>query len=266
MTVVATTGPQTAGAIAREHIARGADLVLAAGGDGVINETAEGMVHSTVPLGIIPGGTANVLAAEVRLGPGLEAATQAIERCQPQRIALGHLECHGGVSRHFLLMAGIGLDALVVYRVSAELKARTGKLAYWAAAMSVAGLRLAQLTVETSGTSHRCSFALASKVRNYGGDFEIAPSVSLLEDSFELVLFEGHTSIEYVKYLAGLAMRRVAGTKGITILRATQLRIHGLEGQRAYAQIDGEYAGRLPAELRIVPKALTLLLPPEYGS
>ena len=67
MTVVPTTGPGTAGAIAREHIGRGADLIVAAGGDGTINEVAEGMVHSDVPLAILPGGTANVLATEMKL-------------------------------------------------------------------------------------------------------------------------------------------------------------------------------------------------------
>ncbi len=63
-----------AGEIARAHIARGADLILAAGGDGTINEVAEGMVHSQAPLGILPGGTANVLAMEMKLGSKLERA------------------------------------------------------------------------------------------------------------------------------------------------------------------------------------------------
>jgi len=62
VTCCPTTGPRTAGALARERIERGADLILVAGGDGTLNEVAEGMAHSQVPLGVLPAGTANVLA------------------------------------------------------------------------------------------------------------------------------------------------------------------------------------------------------------
>ncbi len=262
-----TTGPGTAGAIARASIGRGVDLVLAAGGDGTINEVAEGMVHSDVPLAILPGGTANVLAAELRLGPSMERVVERLPEFRPHRISVGHLTCDGGrVSRHFLLMAGIGLDAQIVYNVNAALKARSGKLAYWVAGASLLGRRLPQLRAEIHGRKLPCSFALVSKVRNYGGDFEIARNVTLLDDEFEVVLFEGGAALQYVKYVAGMAFNRLSGMKGITILRARRVVVSNVEAGRAHAQIDGEFAGHLPAEVRIVPRALTLLAPAEYGA
>ena len=116
-----------AGALAREHVAQGADLIVVAGGDGTINEAAEGMVGSDVPLAILPGGTANVLAMETKLGGNLESVARRMGELKPRRISLGHLTCDGGkVSRYFLLMAGIGLDAHVVYKVRPGLKARRG--------------------------------------------------------------------------------------------------------------------------------------------
>jgi diacylglycerol kinase family enzyme len=106
LTVVPTRGRGTAGAIAHEHIGRGADLVIVAGGDGTINEAAEGMLHSGVPMAILPGGTANVLAKEIKLGTRIERAAARLEECRPRRISVGHLTSDGGrVSRHFLLMA-----------------------------------------------------------------------------------------------------------------------------------------------------------------
>jgi diacylglycerol kinase family enzyme len=264
--VAHTTGPGTAGAIAREHIARGADLVVAAGGDGTINEIAEGMVNSRVPLGVLPGGTANVLAVETRLGVKVERAARQLKDLRPRRISVGHVTCQGGkVSRHFLLMAGIGLDAQIVYRVSAALKARTGKLAYWVAGWTMLGRRLPEFQVEVDGRPYTCSFALISKVRNYGGDFNIARDVTLFDNRFEVVLFEGHSSFRYVKYFFGLAFNRLKNMKGVKVLTATEVNARSPEDERVYVQVDGEFAGHLPAEIRVVPDALTLLLTDEYG-
>ena len=119
--------------------------------------------------------------------------------------------------------------------------------------------------MEFGGEARECSFALVSKVRNYGGDFEIAPSVTLLDDRFEVVLFEGRSSVRYVKYFAGMALNRLSGMKGVTVRRTDCLKLTAPEDRRVYVQIDGEFAGHLPAEIRIVPDALTLLLPREYG-
>ena len=265
VTMVPTTGPQMAGALAREQVESGADLVLAAGGDGTINEVAEGLVGSEVPLGVLPAGTANVLATEMKLGSRLDRAAARLGECRPYRIPLGHVTCDGGaVSRHFLLMAGIGLDAHIVYRVSAPLKAAAGKLAYWVAGWSLLGRHLAEFSVEMNGVQRKCSFALASKVRNYGGDFEIARDVSLFDDQFEVVLFEGRSTIPYVKYFGGLMLNRLEGMKGVTVARAQCLRMLAPEDDRVYLQIDGEFVGHLPAEVRIVPEAITLLVPPQY--
>jgi diacylglycerol kinase family enzyme len=267
VTVAPTTGPATAGAIARQHIAEGASLIVVAGGDGTINEAAEGVVHTEVPLAVLPGGTANVLAMETKLGKRMELAAARLEECRPCRISVGHLTCAPGVSRHFLLMAGIGLDAHIVRHVNPGLKARTGKFAYWVAGWSLLGRKLAQLDVEIDGRGYgQCSFALASKVRNYGGDYEIAREVTLFDDCVEVVLFEGRSSVPYVKYFAGMALNRLKGMKGVTVLRGRHLKLrpHG-DDEPAWVQIDGELGGYLPAEIRIVPDSLTLLVPPGYG-
>lgn len=265
LTVSPTTGPATAGAIARAGIRCGADLIVAAGGDGTINEVVEGMVHCEVPLAILPAGTANVLAMEMKLGGKLERAAARLGECRPHRISVGHLRADGGrLCRHFLLMAGIGLDAHIVHHVDGRLKARTGKFAYWVAGWSLLGRRLPQFLVEADGRTFQCSFALASKVRNYGGDFEIARQVSLFDDEFEVVLFEGSSSLHYIPYFFGLAANRLQGMKGITVLRARDIALSSSGEDPVYVQVDGEAAGELPAEIRLVPQALTLLVPPEY--
>jgi diacylglycerol kinase (ATP) len=179
---------------------------------------------------------------------------------------VGHVTCDGGrVSRHFLLMAGIGLDAHIVYRVDARLKSRTGKFAYWMAAWTMLGRSLAEFDVEVDGSRHRCSFALVSKVKNYGGDFWIARGADLLQDRFEVVLFEGRSTFRYAKYFMALVLNRLGGMTGLTVTAARSVTVSCPADQRVYVQIDGEFAGRLPAEIRIVPDALTVLMGAEYG-
>src|SRR6202051_3203253 len=107
-----TFGPGAAVALARDWAADGVGLIVAAGGDGTINEVAEGMVHSAVPLGILPAGTANVLATETGMSRDLETAARDLLTYTPERISVGRLHFNNGSSttRHFLLMAGVGLD------------------------------------------------------------------------------------------------------------------------------------------------------------
>ena len=266
MTTAPTTGPGTAGAIARAYIEAGADLIVAAGGDGTINETAEGMIGTATPLAILPGGTANVLAMEMKLGKRMNLAAERLASLQPRRIAAGRLTCEPGVDRHFLLMAGLGLDAHIVRHLNSGLKARTGKFAYWVAGWSLFGRFLAQMDVEIDGISYpACSFTLASRVRNYGGDFEIAREISLLDDDFEVVMFQGRSTVPYVRYFAAMATKGVKGLRGVTVVKGRHLKVRAAGANQVWAQIDGELAGTLPAEIRIVPDALTLLAPESYG-
>ncbi len=165
-----------------------------AGGDGTINEVVNGMAGSEVPLGILPAGTANVLANETRHPRKMERAAERVAQCVPERVALGLLATATGDSpRYFLLMAGAGLDADIVYTLNQRMKEVLGKVAYWIGGLSKFGQSLPEFTVEAEGQKFRTSFALLSRVRNYGGDLEIAPSISLLDDEIEMVLFEGAT-------------------------------------------------------------------------
>jgi diacylglycerol kinase (ATP) len=252
--------------LARGWAADGVGLIVAAGGDGTINEVAEGMMHSAVPLGILPAGTANVLATETGMSSNLETAARDLLTYTPERISVGHLHFNNSNpgSRHFLLMAGIGLDASMIYNLSAPLKTNLGKIAYWIAALSHIGRRLEEFSVKIHDRDYRCSFALVSKVRNYGGNLEIARDTSLFDDQFEVVLFQGQNSMRYVRYFVGVVMNRLQGMKGVRILRAHKLDVSPVRDTRVYMQVDGEYAGHLPGSVEIVRDAITLLLPPLY--
>ena len=258
-----TSVPGEATALARAAVQEDLDLILAVGGDGTINEIANGMVGSHIPLGILPGGTANVLAMELGFGGRIESAIPRLAGCAPERIAVGRLTNDLG-SRYFLMMAGAGLDAEIVYQINARLKQSFGKLAYWLSS----GLRLTRTVPEfdavVSGDRIRCGFVLASRVRNYGGDLEIASGASLIDDSFEVVLFRGRSPLRYVVYFIGVATGMLDRFSGVTIERSQKVELPPAADRRIYIQIDGEFAGHLPATIEIVPDALTLLMPSDF--
>ena len=262
---VSTTGPGSAAEIARRCLDQDADAILVAGGDGTINEVANGMVYSNVPLGVLPGGTANVLASEIGLGGDMLAAAKQLNAWIPERVSVGvHRDGMERPRRYFLLMCGAGLDAHIVYHLSAPIKALLGKVAYWVGGFSQLSRKLPEFEMEADGKAYRASFALASRVRNYGGDLDIAPSITLLDDEFEIVLFSGENALRYLGYMMGILRARIEVTPGVTVVRCRSLKLSGISDRRVYTQIDGEYAGTLPVSLEIVPRALTLLLPQSY--
>jgi diacylglycerol kinase (ATP) len=255
-----THGPGDATVLTRRAIADGADLVVVLGGDGTINEAVNGMAHSPVPLAVLPAGTANVVAMEMGLGGRPHRAAERIANLVERRIALGRLRTGNG-SRYFLSMGGAGLDAQIVSDLNDTLKARTGKLAYWVAGFEQFARRVDNLDVNVNDGVHRCGFLLASRVRNYGGDLEIASGASLMHDDFEVVLFEGSNPLRYAWYMLGVGVKQVQSMRGVRTFHTQRIELTG----DAYVQIDGELAGRLPVSFEIAPAALTLLMPPSYG-
>jgi diacylglycerol kinase (ATP) len=258
---VATEAPGSATGQTRREIEDGCDLIVAAGGDGTINEVANGMLHSGVPLAILPGGTANVLARELRIPIHLERAAAQIPNLEPCRIAAGSLRMNGSEERCFLCMAGAGLDAEIVARVDPGFKARAGKLAYYAAGFGHVFKPLREFEVRVDGKAFAASFALISRVRNYGGDLEIARGASLLRGDFEVVLFRGTQSVRYLRYFVGVSLGRATSMEGCSVLRAQSVVCEAPAGENIFVQLDGELAGSLPVAARILPEAITLLAP-----
>ena len=260
-----TGAPGDATGIARNAVQAGAKLILAAGGDGTVNEVLNGMTGSDVPLAVLPAGTANVLAMETGIPTSPPRAAAVLHQMQPARIATGLVRnADGSVRRHFVCMAGAGLDAHIVAYIDPAMKRALGKGAYWIAGFQSIARRLVELDATLPQSTHRCSFALASMVRNYGGDLEIARNASLLAPQFGLYLFAGSNPLRYLKYFTGVLLKNAARWKGVTATKASRLALDPVNGGKVHLQLDGEDAGTLPVTLEIVRDSLTLLLPQPY--
>jgi diacylglycerol kinase (ATP) len=264
--LIATAGPQTAGELACRAVDAGCDLILAAGGDGTINEAVNGIVGSNVPFGILPAGTANVLANEIGFSNRPDHAAKQLLDATPVRIALGVLERPDQPRRHFVLMAGVGLDARIVYELDLDLKGKLGKLAYWHGGFRQFGRPVPRFHISVNGSQYCASFALITRVRNYGGDFEIARRIRLTDNDFEIVVFQNHLWQDYIRFFGAVMTNRLHSTSGVVITRATRVGVDAPEDTRIYIQTDGEALGVLPATISTIPDALTLLMPKSYAN
>jgi len=267
VTPLLTPRPGGATELAERCREAGADLILALGGDGTLNETANGMIGSEVPLAVLPAGTANVLARELGLPCRSAAAAARLAQFEPLRIAVGRLHSAGQPRpRYFLLMAGAGFDGHIVYHLNLALKARLGQLAYWVGAAKELLRRLDEFEAAAGSRRFRCTFALASRVRNYAGYMKIASGASLLKEDFQVAIFQGRSTLRYYSlYLGAVLARRAERAPGITFLRSRHVEFLADSAPPIYVQVDGEYAGRLPASVEIVPDALTILVPPGFA-
>ncbi len=260
-----TTGPNMAGELGRVAIERGFDLLLAAGGDGTINEVLNGIVGSKIAFGALPAGTANVLANEIGLHCRPDRAAAQLLEAVPARIALGAFDSAGQPRRHFLMMAGAGLDARIVHELDLELKRRIGKLSYWHGGFRQLGRDMPKFKIRVNGVDHPAGFALLARVRNYGGDFEIARNIRLTDNDFEIVILEQNRFVDYLRFLFAVIGKRLHRTRGVTILRADRAEISPISDESVHVQADGEAVGMVPATISIVPDAVTLLLPKRYA-
>lgn len=215
------------------------DLVIAGGGDGTLNEIANGLVSSDIPLAFLPFGTANVMALEMGIPCNVEAAC---------RIALDGIvrpvttaEIDGSL---FLMMAGIGFDAAAVRAVSSSLKRRTGKFAYLIAGLSAfIDYRPVALELQTAEGENLIVFhAIISNIRLYGGRFVMAPDTGLEIPGLTACVVErpGRFALTFF-YLRILLRGALFGP--VRRLVSTSFQVSGLSTP---VQVDGDDCGDTP--------------------
>jgi diacylglycerol kinase (ATP) len=268
-------------------------IVIAAGGDGTYNEVANGLVHSEVPMAILPLGTTSVLAREIGIPLNAEKALDVILRGRIETIHIGKMTCRplgsqsastdsDSITRHFLLMAGIGIDADAVYGVNVKLKKVSGRVAYVLSGLTaLANYRPEEMNIEAriedSGYMESGRFrihpdyvsisgnrlettgyvAVVSKASCYGGDFCVTPDADLREPYLYTIVLHKKGKIALMHLLFAIITGRPLRHKHISYFRTEDISINGLTRM----QIDGDYAGRAPVKIEVVRNALKLVVP-----
>lgn len=232
----------------------GARLVIAAGGDGTVNEVVNGLDEDAT-LGIVPLGTANVLARELGLPLKAEAACKRVVAGKAKRIDLGVATNHRGVERRFTCMAGIGFDAHVVNEVTPRLKRYLKIFAFPLAAFKVyLEEDLPALHIEHGDHTYITQFVIVANGRYYGGDFRAAEDASLTTGKLEVVLVDRVGKLLRADVLTGILAKKPLD-RSMRSFPAHQMRARS-PGTQVPVQLDGEIWGRLPMSFRIDPGAL----------
>lgn len=254
-----TQAPGDARAFAREAAARGIRLVAAAGGDGTIAEVAAGLAGSAASLGVLPLGTANVLAWELGVPAAPEAAAAVLAEGQDQAVWPGIARFGDGSTRLFVQMLGAGFDAAVVAGLELRLKRRLGRAAYvLQTARELPRYRFPPIGVTLDGAAHQAASVIVTKGRLYAGRHLLAPAARPAEPGFQVVLF--HRGGAGAALLAGLALPLglVPRLPGVEILPARQV---AMAGAAVPVQADGDPAGQLPVAVADAAAPLRIRLP-----
>jgi diacylglycerol kinase (ATP) len=275
--VEATEARDSAGRQARAGINAGCDAVFACGGDGTVFEVLQGVAESTAMMGVIPLGTGNVLAHDLGLAARPERAAAQILSFVPQRISLGRI-LSAGRSRFFTVAAGVGVHAELLYRANARAKQRGGYFAYYSH-----GIRMLfrhafvpfPLEITTSAGEAIETTALelvAMRVRSFGGPLRNwRPGSSLLSPDLRLVLLRNASRAHMLRYtlkaLTGIAaydgLDKADADLSFVFAKSVRCSAPSVGASQLRVQADGELLGPAPAEISIIPEALTLLIPSE---
>jgi diacylglycerol kinase family enzyme len=265
-----TTGPGSATRIARQAVEQRRGMVIACGGDGTINEIINGLAGSQVPMALLPAGTANILAKELRIPWDIPHAARLIPGGTIRRIALGiAFPMNGNASdampregRYFLSVGGAGPDGAIVNGVHKGLKDSAGVLAYW-----VEGFRqlfsygFPEMRIRSGGKERKATILVAGRTVNYGGPFKITTGANLFEDSFEFLANSRRSRLAYLACLPAMWLGTLRDMEGIEAWKAAETICEPAGDEPVYAQIDGEPVGPLPLAFRIVRDALSIVTP-----
>src|ERR1700730_15347270 len=263
-----TRAPGDATVMAQRATVEGRQLVIACGGDGTLNEVVNGLAVQKnghrVPMALLPGGTANVLAKEIGLPWHIPAAAEKLVHGEVKEIALGLATPlkEPNKQRYFLSVAGAGPDGMIVYSIDLDLKARVGILAYWwQGAREVFRYKYQHFRVVTGDEKLDVSLVVVGRTKHYGGPFRITTEADLYSDEFELMGLTTKSGLRYLSYLPTLWLGKLRGTDGVHFWKTHSIVCEPLDSNPVYAQIDGEPLARLPVEFKIVPRALKILVP-----
>jgi diacylglycerol kinase (ATP) len=259
-----TRGPEEATTYARQAVAEGYDVVIAAGGDGTVGEVANGLAGSEVALGMFPIGTTNVWALQMGIPPfwplrqlSLLEAAKVLAEGHTRYVDLGRIN-----GRYFLLWAGVGLDAQITEEVEPEAKKRLGGLAFVIASIVVlkefAGTKV-QVNIDGCEMDRRAILIVASNAQRYAGIVRLAAQARLDDGLLDVLIFKGDGFPATLRHFFSVLTKRHLRDPQVEYYQARRVKINAAQPLSVHA--DDEPFTTTPVEISVVPRALRVMVP-----
>jgi diacylglycerol kinase (ATP) len=253
----ATTAPDDARRLAAEAVADGFELIVAAGGDGTVNEVLNGLGDAPdgfarARLGVLPLGTVNVFARELKIPLHIGRAWETLRQGRETRVDLARVEFSAkGVrqKRYFIQLAGAGLDARAIELVDWSLKKKTGPLAYVFAGLKALSESAPKISARADGQNLKGELVLVGNGRYYGGPFDVFPGADLRDGLLDVCVFPRVNWWTLLCCAAGLLARRKLPEGLVRRFRVESFELAS-ETTTAF-ELDGEWIGHLPAAFSI---------------
>lgn len=235
--------------------------VIAAGGDGTVNEVVNGIGQSNVTLGILPVGTMNVFALELGLPiRDLERCWRIIEDGHVRRIDLGHAN-----DRYFVQLGGIGLDAQVVLETDRDFRRTFGPLTYLVSAAQIAARRPPRLLIEGPERTSQGSFVLVGNGKHYGGPVVFFRDARIDDGLLDVMVFKNLSNLDMIRYLQSILFGNPTDLADVEYFQTPRLTVRS-ETEGVPVEVDGEVIGSLPVKIRFARRKLRVLAPePKHG-
>lgn len=255
----ATTGPGDARRFAQELARAGAPVVVAAGGDGTVNEVVNGIAlagpECGTALGILPSGTMNVFANDLGLpADRLDDCWRLIEAGRTRSIDLWLAN-----DEYFAQLAGAGLDAAVIAETTWESKKQLGPFSYLLSMVRVMRRGSPALSVTAPGRApQEARLVLVGNGVHYGGPFRVFPDASFTDGLLDVVIVQDPGLLSTARMsLAAMRGRYSPGIPGVTYFQTRELRVTAAEP--VPVQADGDVCGSTPVHFRAAPFPLRVI-------
>lgn len=250
-----TDGPGDAEAMAERAVEQGYKTVVAAGGDGTINQVVNGIAGAEVSLGLLPVGTMNVFSTELGIPSQIKKAWAVIEAAHTREIDLA---CAN--DQYFVQLAGVGLDAQIVQETDYRFRKNFGPVSYLVSAAQIAARKPPRIRVSAHGLGEEQGcFVLVGNGRYYGGPFVIFKNACYDDGLLDVLIFKNLGYIDIIRYLQGIVFGTHLEMKDITYFQARSLRVESSDP--VPVEVDGEVIGVVPMEFTIANKPLRVIVP-----
>jgi len=258
--VVQTSGPGDAVLLARESAYAGAETVVAVGGDGTVNEAANGLAGSRTRLAVIPHGTGNVFAHEVGLPKTVDGCLDLLDNGKTIEVPLARAE-----NRYFVLLASAGFDAEVVERMSSRQKNFLGIGAYVLAGMWYLLRSQPTLWMEFPDRERmEAQTVIVCRGKKYGGGVTMAPDGNLEGNALQVVALRKTGRWAILRFTLDVLRGKHAASPSVLIREAQSVLVRCRFPSAA--QVDGDYLGPLPVRFEMTDVTLRIVVPAGYGS